>query len=161
MDLLTLDDLIPNLGIDPTEQHLDELFSNFKRDFIERDLIIDGCKVVVDLRPSKEVGLENYPHTFGKIITRGPKGKRSFDRKRANKIHWIRPILENKNSEDVTCFQFLEADGAIREYFWFKEGCFIVIMEKIKPDYIIVSCFHIDDDRNQKYYNSRYTNRIK
>jgi hypothetical protein len=55
----------------------------------------------------------------------------------------------------------LEADGSIRDYFWFKEGYFLVVMEKITPDYMIISCFHIDDARNQKYYEDKYTKRVK
>lgn len=161
MDLFDLDDLINGLGIDPSTEHLEELFQAFKADFIDADFILDGFKVRIDLRLSKEDGFEEYPHTFVKIITRGDKGNRNFDRKRANKIHWIKPILENRNTEDVTCFKFIEGDGATRDYFWFREGCFLVIMEKIAPDYVIVSCFHIDDDKNQKYYERKYENRVK
>lgn len=161
MDLFNLDNHIPNLGIDPSAEHLEELFQLFKADFLDDEFYLDGCKVFIDVRYSKEKGYEKYPHTFVKIITRGPKGKRCFDKKRANKIHWIKPILENKDTEDITCFQFLEADGKIRDYFWFKEGFFLVVMEKIRPDYVIVSCFHIDDDRNQKYYEDKYAKRVK
>lgn len=161
MDLLDLDDHIPNLGIDPSPEHLEELFQLFKTDFIDNEFYFSNCKVITDIRNSKEKGYEKYPHTFVKIITRGPKGKRCFDKKRANKIHWIKPILENKDTDDITCFQFLEADGKTRDYFWFKEGCFLVVMEKISPNYIIVTCFHIDDDRNQKYYEDKYSNRVK
>jgi len=161
MDLLDLDDLINGLGIDPSQEHLEKLFQAFKADFIETEFMLNGLKVRIDLRLSKEDGFKEYPHTFVKIITRGDKGKRNFDRKRANKIHWIKPILENRNTEDVTCFKFIESDGAIRDYFWFKDGCFLVIMEKIAPDFVIVSCFHIDDANNQKYYERKYENRVK
>jgi hypothetical protein len=117
MDLFNLDDYIPNLEIDPSAEHLEELFQLFKADFIDTIFYFDGCKVKIDTANSKEKGFETYPHTFVKIITRGNKGKRCFDKKRANKIHWIKPILENKNTDDVTCFQFLEADGKIRGLF--------------------------------------------
>jgi hypothetical protein len=113
------------------------------------------------LRLSLEEGFEEYPHTFVKIITRGKKGHRIFDKKRANKIHWIKEVLEQKESDDVLVFDFLEASKRVRRYFWFKEGDFLVIMEIITPNFVIVSCFHIDDDRNRKFYQERYTNRIK
>ena len=35
MDLLDLDDHISNLGIDPSAEHLEELFQLFKADFID------------------------------------------------------------------------------------------------------------------------------
>ena len=81
MDLFDLDDHIPNLGIDPSPEHLEELYQLFKSDFIDNVFYLDGNKVIIDIRNSKEDGFENYPHTFVKIITRGNKGKRAFDKK--------------------------------------------------------------------------------
>lgn len=159
IDLFDLDDLIPALGIDPSVEHLDELFQTFEVDFITNPFFIDGIPVRIDIRNSREVGFENYPHTFVKMLTRGSKNKRIFDRKRANKIHWIKPILEQRNTDDIVCFKFKEGNGSIRDYFWFKEGDFLVIMELITPRYMMISCFHIDDDRNRKYYERKYENR--
>ena len=156
MDLYSLDDLIPSLGIDPTEEHLKELYEIFKKDFIEEDYFLNGLRIKIDLAPSKEDGFENYPHTFVKLITRGKKNNRVFDRKRANKLHWIKIILDNRESDDITCFKYKEGSGSVREYFWFKEGDYLVIMEKITPDYIIISGFHIDDERNRRFYQRRY-----
>ena len=108
------------------------------------------------LAPSKVPGFELYPETFVHLITRkGINGKRVFDRQRANKIHWIRCILENRNEEEIIFFQFPEAKGRIRDYFWYKEGNFLVIMEQIMPDYLIVTSFHIDDNRNKAYFEKK------
>lgn len=156
MDLYTLDDLIPSLAIDPSEDHLNELYEIFKKDFIEEEYYLNGLLIKVDLAPSKEYGFQNYPHTFIKLITRGKKNKRVFDRKRANKLHWIKVILDNRKTDDITCFKYKEGAGSIRDYFWFKNGDYLVIMEKITPKYIIISGFHIDDDRNRKFYQRRY-----
>lgn len=160
MDLFDLDDLIPSLGIDPSDEHLEELYEIFKRDFIDTPYFLDGTEIFIDLRPSREEGYENYPHTFVKLVSRGNKGKRNFDRKRANKLHWIKVILDNCDTEDILRFEILESDESIREYFWFKEGDFLVILKRITPNYIIVSGFHIDDDRNRRYYEGKYNNRI-
>lgn len=159
IDLFDLDDLIPLLGIDPSDEHLDELFQSFEEDFINNPFFIDGIEVRIDMRNSKEDGFENYPHTFVKILTRGKKNNRVFDRKRANKIHWIKPILEQRNSDHIISFKFKEGNGSVRDYFWFKEGDFLVIMELITPNYMMISCFHIDDDRNRNYYEKKYENR--
>lgn len=66
MDLLDLDDHISNLGIDPSAEHLEELFQLFKADFIDNVFYFDGCKVKIDIANSKEEGFEVYPHTFVK-----------------------------------------------------------------------------------------------
>ena len=49
MDLFNLDDYIPNLGIDPSPEHLEELFQLFKADFIDNVLWFDGCIVKIDI----------------------------------------------------------------------------------------------------------------
>lgn len=156
MDLWELDDLIHNLGIDPTDTHLNLLWAEFRRDFIDCKLAIDGLNVKVILKNSKVEGYENYPETFVHLITRkGQSNKRTFDRHRANKIHWIRCILENRTEEEITYFEYPEDDGAIRNYYWFKAGRFLVIMEKITPDFLIITSFHIDDKHNGQYFEKR------
>ncbi|MDP3353100.1 MAG: hypothetical protein Q8S44_05105 [Flavobacteriaceae bacterium] len=161
MDLLNLGDYITNLGIDPSEEHLEMLFQLFKTDFLEQDIYLDDHKIIIDTNNSKEEGFENYPHTFVKLITRGEKRKRVFDKKRANKLHWVKAIIENKHANDIICFKFLEGDGSIKDYYWFKEGGFLIIIKKITPNCVIVSSFHIDDKKNQEYYERKYNNRIK
>jgi hypothetical protein len=156
MELFELDDLISGLGIDPIDNDLYKLYSVFKRDFEDQQLIINGLKVKVILTSSNVLGYESYPETFVHLITRkGNSGKRVFDRHRANKIHWIRCILENRNEDEITFFQYPEPDGILRDYFWYKDGDFLVIMEQITPDYLIVTSFHIDDNRNKAYFEKK------
>lgn len=44
MDLLDLADHIPNLGIDPSDEHLEELYQLFKADFIDTIFILSVAK---------------------------------------------------------------------------------------------------------------------
>ena len=74
--------------------------------------------------------------------------------KRTNRIHWIRPILENRNDPRITSFKFRESDGTIRDYFWFKEKAFVVILEEVSPEYILITAFCIDQN-NYKYYENK------
>jgi len=67
----------------------------------------------------------------------------------------IKLILENRNEDEVTFFQFPEPDGILRDYFWYKEGNFLVILEQIMPDYLIVTSFHIDGSRNKAYFEKK------
>lgn len=161
IDLLTLDDYIDGLGIDPSDEHLDRLYLMFKENFIDNPLMYEGVEILIDTRSSKEDGLEGYPHTFGKLVTRGKKNERCFDRKRANKLHWIPEIINQKDTDDVLCFKFKEGDGLIRDYLWCREMDFLVILQLIRPGYLIVSGFHIDDDKNRLYYQEKYDNREK
>lgn len=156
MELFELNDLINGLGLDPTEEQLDLLFAEFKRDFIDNTMTIDGLIVKVVLKKSVLNGFEKYPETFVKLITRKSMGgKRVFDRHRANKIHWVKCILDHRAEEEITFFQYPESDGKLRDYYWYKEEDFLVIMEKISTDYLIITSFHIDDVRNRKHYEKK------
>jgi hypothetical protein len=156
MDLLDLEPLVGHLGVEPSPAELSAIFTAFRRDFIEHDLFIDGLKVKVVLKDARVEGFEAYPETFVHLITRkSSSGNRVFDPRRANKIHWIRPILENKDADDVKYFEYTEGDGSIRDYYWFEEGQFIVIMKKISPNYMIVTSFNVDPE-NEKYYRDRH-----
>lgn len=157
MDLFKLDDLIHDLGIDPTADQLDLLYKEFEKDFVTDTVIVDGINVKVILENSKVDGFRKYPETFVHLITRKSSGgKRVFDKYRANKIHWVKCILENRNEEDVLCFEYPEEDGDLRYYYWFKDGGFLVIMKKVTPDLLIVTSFHIDDKRNERHFEKRY-----
>ena len=156
MELDELEDLIFDLGIDATKTQLNLLFKEFERDFIDDEFYIDGLKVKVILEKSDVVGYEDYPETFVHLITRkANNGKRVFDKFRANKIHWVKCILENKENEDIIYFEYPDKDQIIKDYFWYKEGDFLVIMKKVLPDYIIISSFHIDNKRNRDYYENK------
>ena len=156
MDLLDLEPLFAHLGVEPTAAQRNAIFDAFKRDFIDRALVIDGLRVKIILKNSSVEGFESFPETLAHLITRkSAGGKRVFDPHRANKIHWIRPILENKDSEDICYFVYIEDDGAVRDYYWFKEGRFIVIMEKVTPSYLIITSFNVDAE-NERHYTRRY-----
>ncbi len=156
-NLFDLDELIYGLGIDPTVEELKKLFEEFKTDFIDCNFQIDGLEVKVVLKNSKLKGFEEYPETFVHLITRKVNSnKRVFDRNRANKIHWVRCILENRNEEEILFFQYPETSEVMRDYFWYKDGKFLVIMEKITPDYLIITSFHIDSSYNERYFEDRY-----
>jgi len=156
MELFELDDLINDLGIDPTAEQLDLLYAEFKRDFIDSFLNIDGLNVKVILKNSTLEGFEPYPETFVKLITRDSVGgKRVFDRHRANKIHWIRCILDKRDDDDITFFQYPDKKNDLRDYYWFKNGGFLVVMKKISPDYLVITSFHIDSRHNEEYYEKK------
>lgn len=156
MELYELDDLINVLGIEPTTAQLDELLKAFENDFLVSDLYITGLKVKVVNKNSNVEGYKMYPETFVHLITRkGERGKRLFDRHRANKIHWVKCILENRKEEEITFFQHPEDDGTIRDYYWYKDGDFLIIMEKITPDYLVITSFHIDNKRNKEYFEKK------
>ena len=163
-------------GVAETEQEkMDELYAIFHRDFFENTVIIDGIPLKVKpylYKNSKKdnlpVDFERYYEKFVHVITRTIKGGmyktsgkiREFREERANRVHWIRPILENKEDKRITYFQYIEDDGTLRDYYWYRGKQYIVIVEYIQPDYALITGFCVDCD-NQPYYQNKYINREK
>jgi len=152
-------------------QFLFRLHASFQQDFFDNPFSVKGIQVKVKIHPyfPDKDGLPEYFSTyyekFVHIVTRqtvgkkGVKGKRKFKADRANRIHWLRPILENYTDARITNFSFIEADKSIRDYFWYKEKNFMVIMEEVEPDYILITGFCVDK-RNLSYYRKKEQNSI-
>ncbi len=154
---------------------VNELHDIFHKDFFEDGVKIDGEKLIVKpylYTNSRKDGLpesyENYYEKFVHIITREVKASskkvapkiREFHPKRANRIHWIKPILENCDDKRITRFRHIESNGREREYFWYRNKQYIVIVEYILPDYALITGFCVDAE-NQPYYQNKYINRVK
>ena len=126
----------------------------FNDDFIEEELIVNGKKVRIILSLSKITGFKEYPETFAHIVTRELKSQkdRFYEKERANRIHWVRPILESKTCSDIKYFKKKDERGICKEYFWliFKE--FIVVLKDVAKDVQIVTAFCVDEEEKLKYF---------
>lgn len=156
------------------EDKMDELFAVFQRDFFNAPITINGVNVKVKIHPYFNQIKDGLPAYFGgyyekfvHIITREINGRlkispkqRQFEIVRANRVHWIKPILEHADDARITNFRFEESDGTLRDYFWYKGKKYMVILEEIRPDYHLITGFCVDD-KNFSYYQNRYNNRVR
>lgn len=153
-----LDELEPyfdDLGFDPEEEeeNIRELYAVFCEDFIEGECIVNGITVTIKEALSEHVGQPDYfkefKHDFVHTITRqgNISKRRVFEPQRANRIHWIKPILENSADARIRTFQFTESNGKVRDYFWYEEKDFVVVLEKVLPDYWLITAHIVDDKR--------------
>jgi hypothetical protein len=156
------------LSTEPEQEQVDELFEVFKNDFIDNPFDVDGIpvKIRVNLYHNKDrldEYYENYYETFVHIITRKSKtNKRYFVPQRANRIHWIKPVLVNKDDERITDFRYLEGNGAIRNYYWYEDENYMVITQLLNNNYLLITGFCVDEEGyNVEYYRKKYRNRIK
>ena len=146
-----LDDLFGNLDIyGPTDEQLYIMYGIYLNDFVKNSLIINGCRVIVNsgIVRNKNNGLFIGKHfTFNHLVTIESKisNKRIFDKYRANKIHWIRPILEQLNDSRILYFEKIDDNNVNKRYFWYKERNFVVVLKEIKTDTMLVTAFCTDD----------------
>ncbi len=150
------------------EDKLDELHAVFQFEFIDNTFEMNGKKLVVKRHvylPKKDglpAHFTRYFEKFVHIITREDKSKqgrkRSFLADRANRIHWIKPILEHRNDYRISYFKFEESNGTLRDYYWYKEKNYMVVLEEVLPDYYLITGFCVDK-KNEYYYLKKERNK--
>lgn len=159
--MLTLDQLEPyfeEFGMDIDIEKIDQLYKIFQNDLINNTIYIGSVPLIIKPQMSNYgelPELTRYNHNFVHCISRKSdlSGKRNFEPERANRIHWIRPILENRDDIRIRYFEFQESHGRIRHYYWFEEKDYVVILEKINDELLLISAHYVDDYHK---YSRRY-----
>ncbi|MFV0397074.1 MAG: hypothetical protein ACK5JU_03545 [Bacteroidales bacterium] len=126
--LSKLCDLFQDLTSTPTKEQLYDIYGKYLADFVSNPFEMDGMKITVN-KQKVNAGkiydnfLSGKHETFCHIVSRGvdKSKKRNFDPKRANKIHWIKPILENRDNKKIRYFEELNSTGQWCRFYWYKE----------------------------------------
>lgn len=163
MELDDLEDLFDDLGIDePTPDQLFQMYGIFLNDIARNPIILNGKELKYNSNKSNHPICRGKAQAFEHVITRKSKisGKRNFDRERANKIHWIRPILLNANDVRIKYFERINDDGENQHFYWYQEKSFIIIIREIQPDILLITSFSVDtlERNNFKIWYDKYRN---
>ncbi|OFY21301.1 MAG: hypothetical protein A2W98_14735 [Bacteroidetes bacterium GWF2_33_38] len=129
------------------------MYGIFLNDIVNNPIVINGIEMSFNRNISMHPVCKGKFKGFEHIITRESKykEKRDFDKERANKIHWIRPIIKNVSDVRIKYFERLNDDGYNQQYYWYEEKHFIVIIREIKPDLMLITSFSVDYSEKQKY----------
>lgn len=151
-DILNLEDLFDDLGIHPTRDQLYKMYGVYLKDIVNNPLIVNGKSVKYNNGSSRHPVCQGKHLTFEHIITRESKysGKRNFDSDRANKLHWIRPIIESVDDHRILYFEKIH-DGNNQLFYWYKAKGFLIILREVKPDLILITSFSVDQLERKKY----------
>jgi len=147
MDLDDLEDLFDDLDIEgPTSSQLFTLYGIFLNDIAKKPLVVNGQQVQYNNAKSRHPICVGKALAFEHIITRESKysNKRNFDPIRANKVHWIRPIIENAGDPRIKYFERVNDKGFNQLFYWYPEKEFIIIIRMIKPNYLLITAFCVD-----------------
>lgn len=131
----------------PTRDQLFTMYGIFLKDFHKTPLIHKEKKVTFNTNPSKHPLFKGKFQGFVHIVTRDNKhnDKRQYDRDRANRIHWVKPILENWQSPQISYFEQHNKDGELQYFYWLQTRSFIVILRELNPDLLLVTAYCVDD----------------
>ena len=136
------------------------LYGIFEKDFILSKTTFLGKKVVFDNR----IIDGKYPEGFWHLITRTDhkeNEQRLPDLKRAKRLPWIKPIIEQYKESEIKSWHNLEATNkgeAFNEvyYLWYEEGHYLVILKERKHGYFLATSFYVNDGFYREKYERKY-----
>lgn len=152
-ELGALADFIEDLPYDhPSPDHIFKLYGIFLRDLSKNPLVVKGIVVTYNRSRSRHPICKGKAQAFEHIITREDKvtGKRYFDRERANKIHWIRPIICNADDSRIKYFERINDKGQNQLFYWYEAKSFVVILREVNPDLMLITSFSVDEGKKRE-----------
>ncbi len=131
----------------PSKEQLYIMYGHFLNDFDKAPLIHRGKKVIFNTNISRHPLFKGKYEGFVHVITRKSDytHKRQYDRDRANRIHWIKPILDNWQSHLVSYFERINNEGQTQYFYWVQSKKFLIILRELNPDLLLVTSYCIDD----------------
>lgn len=160
IDLDDLEDLFDDLSVDrPTKDQLFTMYGHYLNDIVRNPICIGEKELKFNSNASKHPICRGKHVCFEHIITRESKytDKRIFDYERANKVHWIKPIIENVSDFRIKYFEAVNSEGFNQQFYWYEAKMFIIIIREINPDILLITSFSVDKI-NKTEYKTMYEN---
>lgn len=120
-------------------------YSVFQSAFLHSSPYFHSRRVSVNLSKKDDSPMEEG---FWHLITRDDKGlkERLPDFPRAERITWVRPIIENYSTSGMECWRYLEGSGRVRHYLYAKAADYLVIIEEGARGMFLVTGFYVDSE---------------
>ena len=142
------------------EAILSKLYNIFKKDFVDTKVYFSNLRVIFDTRKldnSKEEGFWHLITKEDRTLGRLP------DYKRAKRLPWAKPTIENHDELEVKVWDYLEGNGRVRIYLWLENYDYAIILERCrgrrKQLVILVTAFYVEEWKRRDLIR-RYQNRI-
>jgi hypothetical protein len=133
---------------------IDYLYEIFHRDFVQRQAMLGGSVWIDPRSDRKDLGKEE---TFWHLITRG-KAERFPDYRRAERLEWVRQLIESPRDPCVKLFYHKESNPKqdIRLYLWAEAHDFVVIIQRLgRTRAFLVTSFYVDQRSKRDDYRKR------
>lgn len=86
--------------------------------------------------------------------------KRSFDIKRSERLHWVKPHIE-ETTKDNDIVVFSHNYPKVRTYIWNKKEKYVVILEPQRRNaYYLLTAYYLDEKRGIKQMENNYKKRM-
>jgi hypothetical protein len=143
------------------------LYGIFDRDFRQRAPRFRSLPVWWDrtVKPG-----ERYEEGFWHLITRDDHalGERLADFRRAERLPWCRPTLDNEQDPAVAVWDYDKGRKQIRTYVWLRDFDYVVVLERRifgkrdrpRSAMFLVTAYHVDGDRTRRQLEASFAARV-
>lgn len=152
MILEELELLFEDLDIDePTGIQMRQLYQIYLEEVC--NIRFKEERIIVNNKPSRHPICRGKHQTFEHVITRESQytGKRDFDRERANRIHWIKPIIEHWEDVRIKYFEVYNDKNQLQYFFFYEDRDFIVIIRQLPNGKMLVTAYCVDGYRRRGF----------
>lgn len=137
-------------------KYIEHLLSIFEKDFIKSNIVFRKEKVFYD---KKEV--DNKPGAFVHITTETDRktGERILSLRRCERLPWVKLMIENEEKPDVLVWskdQKTKKRWVTRVSLFLEEQTFLVVLEKTKSGYFLITAIYIDNPNQKKKLLKEY-----
>lgn len=159
MELEDLDELFEDLDTNVLlREQLHRIYGIYLNDFVYSDLFFEGKKIVVNtdiVRNKRDGYFVSKQKSFDHIVTRENKysGKRQYDKDRANRIHWIKVIIENYQNPLIKVFEKIDKNGDRNILLWYEGRSYVVILREKLPNMFLVTGYCVDAIEQGRFRN--------
>ena len=157
-----------------TEGTYDMLYGIFRRDFVTtrprycgREVwhfpeMEDGKEALFWHLTSREVKPKAVPRRMRRVLPMPAEEPGRYpDLRRCERLPWVRPMIENSQSEGVLAWDYLEGSSSTHTYVWLRELGFVTIMKKYADGARrLVTSFYVDKDYKRRDFERKYSNRL-
>jgi len=140
------------------ENALKILYKVFDNDFIKGKPDYLGCSVIWDNRKLDGKYEEGFWHLISKEDYES--GERYADYRRAERLPWCAPTICICPEVAVTSWDYREGSGKVRTYLWLRSWDYVVVLEKLKNPYLLVTAYYVNGASTRRKLEKKYDNRI-
>ena len=136
------------------------LYRVFHVDFIQRGCTYEGRSVSWDNRILPDDPYQ-YEEGFWHLITKMDRNteERLLDNRRAERLPWCSPTIENSGEVAVVVWDYVEGTGRLRTYLWLKDCDYVIVLEKRRKGAFLVTAFHVSGDSTRRNLQRKFDER--
>jgi len=143
------------------EDTLQNLYNIFVDDFKRRQPRLDTQRVRWDRRVLEGDKEEGFWH----LITRTEKqsGERLPDLRRAERLPWCPPTINNARDISVKLWIYREGNGRLHTYIWLEDWDYVIVFDmrtqRIGNVFFLLTAYHVDGKNQRRHLKGKYAKR--